>query len=256
MGLEVTTTGNVCVATITREHRLNAIDDEVLKDLRELVRRADPEGIRAVVLTGAGTKAFSSGFDVKELARLAPHQRSAHTIVGNRLLNEIEECGCLFIAAVEGYCLGGGLELALACDLLIAGRDATFGLPEVGLNAVPSWTGPHRLSRVVGTARAKEVVLFGRRLTSDEAARWGLLSEVVETGGALGRAIEVASSAMANTDWATLATAKSLVHNSYGLTARAASYLSDLADMGQSASAERSASFSRFAGPPTDAGAT
>jgi enoyl-CoA hydratase len=248
MSLQVTIDGNVCVAVIAREHRLNAVDDNILEGLLAVVGRVNAREVTAVVLTGSGTKSFSSGSDIKELADQSPEQRLAHTALGNRLLNEIEESPGLFVAAVEGYCLGGGLELALACDLRIAGRGSIFGLPEVRISALPTWGGTYRLGRTVGAGRAKEVVLFNRRLSSDEALAWGLVSEVVDTGKACERAVDAVAAAVASTDRLTLATAKSLMHHSYGLSARTAGHLEYLADLRQSASAEQSESFVRFAG--------
>ncbi len=137
-------------------------------------------------------------------------------------MDEIEAHPCLVIAAIEGFCLGGGLELALACDARIAGDGATFGLPEVGRDLLPTWGGHHRLSRVVGLGRAKEIVLLGRRLDTAEALACGLLAERVPEGEARDRALAVAAAAVEGSSRATLARSKSLVNAGFTADARSA----------------------------------
>jgi enoyl-CoA hydratase/carnithine racemase len=149
------------------------------------------------------------------------------------------------IAAIEGYCLGGGLEMALGCDLRIAGEGSTFGLPEVGVNALPSWGGTYRLARLIGLARAKQVTLFGRRLTAEEALDWGLVAEVVPRGGARARAIEIGQS-LADLDRRTFARAKALMTAGYGVHGRVARQMEYLADDAQLSSAAFDEKFGGF----------
>jgi enoyl-CoA hydratase/carnithine racemase len=197
---------------IGRPERRNALDTATIARLRgELAAAAANADVRAVIVSGGGTAAFCAGQDVKELETLdAPGRLAAHA-AGQALMDEIEAHPCLVIAGIEGYCLGGGLELALACDVRVAGAGATFGLPEVGRDLLPTWGGHSRLARVIGLGRAKEVVLLGRRLDADEALRWGLIAEVCGEGAAAERAVALAEQSLEGTSRATVARAKALV---------------------------------------------
>ncbi len=197
---------------IDRPERRNALDAATVARLRaELADAAADPQVRALVVSGGGLAAFCAGQDIKELAALDRPSRIAAHAAGQALMDEIEAHPCLVIAAIEGFCLGGGLELALACDARIAGDDATFGLPEVGRDLLPTWGGHHRLSRVVGLGRAKEIVLLGRRLDTAEALTGGLLAERVPAGQALDRALAVAATAVEGSSRATIARSKALV---------------------------------------------
>jgi enoyl-CoA hydratase len=142
---------------------------------------------------------------------MTPAQQVAHTARGQLLMEEIEEHPCLVLAAVEGWCLGGGFELALACDVRIAGAEATFGLPEVTLGMIPGWGGTYRLARVAGLGLAKAIALAGLRLDAPAAERAGIAMRVVPEGGAYEAAIEIAAAATAKTDRDKLARAKTLL---------------------------------------------
>ncbi len=219
---------------IDRPARRNALDmattDRLRRDLSAAA--ADP-AVRAIVLEGGGTAAFSAGQDIKELAALDRAGKLAAHAAGQALMDEIEAHPCLVVAAIEGYCLGGGLELALACDLRICGASAAFGLPEVGRDLLPTWGGHFRLSRVIGLGRAKEVVLAGRRLDATGARDWGLVAEVVPDGTARDRAIEVAGDAIAGSSRATVARAKALVTAGFAADPRLARQLDLLAEEAQ-----------------------
>jgi enoyl-CoA hydratase/carnithine racemase len=190
--LAVDTTAGIHTLTIDRPAQRNPLDDATLEAVVTALQAARATAARAIVLTGAGLLAFSAGSDIKEMAGQTPAERLAHTALGQQVGAAIEAHPAPVIAAIEGYCLGGGLELALACDVRLAGAGAIFGLPELAISALPSWGGTYRLSRTVGLARAKEIALFGRRVDAHEAHAWGLVSEVVEEGGALSRALEMA----------------------------------------------------------------
>ena len=146
---------------------------------------------RAVVVTGAG-RAFSAGADVTEIRDLRPESIAAYYRGSGRVYELLAGLPQVTVAAVHGYCLGGGLELALAADLRVADETATFGLPEVGLGIVPSSGGLTRIVRACGPARARELVLLGERFGATEAYRLGLVTEVVGAGKALERALELA----------------------------------------------------------------
>ena len=232
-GLEVTVEGNAARFTIRRERRRNALDDATLEAMREALIRTKRDGIGAIVLCGEGTKAFCAGSDLKELAAQTYDQRLAHTELGQEVGDLIEAHPAPVIAAIEGYCLGGGLELACACDYRIAGRSAVLGLPEVALNGLPSWGGTVRLPRIVGVGRAREVVLFGRTVTGEEAERWGLVARAVDDGTALAEATALAATMATERDRRTVAVAKHLLSFGYGLPTRSGRHLEYLADMNQ-----------------------
>jgi enoyl-CoA hydratase/carnithine racemase len=220
---------------IGRPERRNALDRAAIERLRaELAAAAADATVRAVVLTGGGTAAFCAGQDVKELAELDGPGRLAAHAAGQALMDDVESHPCLVVAAVEGYCLGGGLELALACDARVAGSSATFGLPEVGRDLLPTWGGHSRLSRVVGLGRAKEIVLLGRRLDAAEAREWGLVAEVCLDGEAVERAAGIAAEAVAGSSRATVARAKALVTAGFAADAAQARLLDALAEAAQS----------------------
>jgi enoyl-CoA hydratase len=219
---------------IDRPERRNALDAATVARLRrELDAAAADVSIRAIVVSGGGVAAFCAGQDIKELAALDRAGRLAAHAAGQSLMDELEAHPCLVIAAIEGFCLGGGLELALACDARIAGDGATFGLPEVGRDLLPTWGGHHRLSRVVGLGRAKEIVLLGRRLDVTEAVAWGLLAEAVPAGGALERALAAAGTAVDGSSRATIARAKALVTAGFSAAPREAREADALAEAEQ-----------------------
>jgi enoyl-CoA hydratase/carnithine racemase len=247
-GLRIEFVDDTQVLTIDREARRNAVNDATLRELRSALEESAREQVRAIVITGSGTAAFSAGSDIKELAAMRPEGRLAHTGLGQSVIEQIEDHPCPVIAAIEGYCLGGGLELALACDLRIAGAGGRFGQPEVGLHALPSWGGTFRLPRVVGPGRASEMIVFGRTVDADEALRWGLVAEVVAEGSACSRALEVARTLASSTDRDTAAQAKRLLVVGYGMPTRTARHLEYLADMAQSRSVPLEASFGAFTG--------
>jgi enoyl-CoA hydratase len=219
---------------IDRPERRNALDAATIARLRgELATAAGDAAVRAVVLVGGGEQAFCAGQDVKELADLDQAGRLAVHAAGQALMRELEEHPCLVVAAIEGYCLGGGLELALACDARIAGSSATFGLPEVRRDLLPTWGGHHRLARVIGLGRAKELVLLGRRFDAPDAQAAGLVTEVVADGAARERALAVAAEAVAGASRTTVARAKALVTAGATADARTAALLDVLAEAGQ-----------------------
>ena len=152
--------GHIAVATINRPKALNALNSQVLEDIDQLVEqvKADDE-IRALVITGSGEKAFVAGADISEMVSKDPMQGLAFGKFGAEVFRAIEQLPIPVIAAVNGFALGGGCELAMACDLRIASTKAKFGQPEVGLGIIPGFSGTQRLPRLVGPAKAKELVL-------------------------------------------------------------------------------------------------
>lgn len=171
----------IATVQINRPKKLNALNDEVLNELADAFKAIQvDEAINAVIVTGSGEKAFVAGADIKELREL--NQRSARMTSqkGQQIFQLIEDTRIPVIAAVNGYALGGGAELAMACHLRIAGKNAVFGLPEVGLGLIPGYGGTQRLSRIVGRAHALEMILTGKQVKADEAQRMGLVNEVTD----------------------------------------------------------------------------
>jgi enoyl-CoA hydratase len=170
----------IATVTLNRPKKLNALNRATLLELDEAfrqVRARDDVGI--VILTGAGERAFAAGADIAELARLGPAEAHEHARFGQGVLERIEGLGKPVIAAVNGYALGGGCELAMAATLRIAGETAEFGQPEVNLGLIPGFAGTQRLARLVGRARALEMVLTGDPVRAAQALLWGLVSRVV-----------------------------------------------------------------------------
>jgi enoyl-CoA hydratase len=174
----VETRGKTTRIAVNRPRALNALNRATLS---ELIAAFDalPAGTRVVVLTGAGEKAFVAGADIAEMADLTPSRAAAFSAMGHALGERIEGLDQPVIAEVNGYALGGGCELMLACDFAIAGDAAKFGQPEVGLGVIPGFGGTTRLGRRVGLARARQLVLTGDRLSAADALAWGLVNEVV-----------------------------------------------------------------------------
>lgn len=173
--------GAVAVITIQRPQALNAINQAVLDGLdAALTSVAGDEGIRAVVLTGAGEKAFVAGADIGAMKSLTAVEAERFAGRGQAVLDRVAKLGVPVIAAINGFALGGGCELAMACDILIASSKARFGQPEVKLGVIPGFGGTQRLLRRVGLSNALDLCLTGRMIGADEALRMGLVSQVVE----------------------------------------------------------------------------
>ena len=181
--------GQVCVLTLQREEKLNALSGAMERELLDSLSGDDVRGSRCVVLTGAG-KAFSAGADINEFADADAASIAAYYADTGDVYERIAALPMPTIAAIHGWCLGGGLELALATDFRIADETAAFGLPEVELGILPSSGGAYRLVRLVGPAKAKELMLLRRRFDAAEALTLGVVSEVVPAGKALERALE------------------------------------------------------------------
>ncbi|MFE5321811.1 enoyl-CoA hydratase/isomerase family protein [Paenibacillus sp. NPDC056579] len=172
--------GNVLVVTISREAKLNAMNSLLMQELTACFRSVhDSLDVRAVVLTGKG-KAFMAGADIEEYNGLDAGQFFAFQDRGREMYRSIENCAKPVVAAVNGYALGGGFELALACDLIVASTKAKFGLPEVNLGLVPGGGGLQKVSRLFGPYIAKELAMTGRFLTANEGKEWGLVNRVAE----------------------------------------------------------------------------
>ncbi|HEY7480820.1 MAG TPA: enoyl-CoA hydratase-related protein [Gemmatimonadales bacterium] len=170
----------IAIATINRPDKLNALNAEVIAELGALMDRVQSDAaIHGMILTGSGPKAFVAGADIGELGSQGPVDGKARALAGQRVFRSFERCGKPVIAAVNGFALGGGCELAMACHLRVASEQARFGQPEVKLGIGPGYGGTVRLPRLVGRGRALELLLTGQMIDAQEAYRIGLVNRVV-----------------------------------------------------------------------------
>ncbi|HWU90528.1 MAG TPA: enoyl-CoA hydratase-related protein [Kofleriaceae bacterium] len=210
--LQVAVDGPIALVTINREPVLNALSSKVISELTHLVGELEvSQDVRAVILTGAGDKAFVAGADIAEMLDMTPVQAQAFAQMGGALGNAIETSEKPWIAAVNGFALGGGCELALACDFIHASDRAKFGQPEVKLGVVPGFGGTQRLPRRVGVAKAKELCLTGDAIDAAEALRIGLADAVWPQAELMTKVKELAGKLADNGPLA-VAEAKRLIH--------------------------------------------
>ena len=170
----------IALVTVNRPKVLNALNEKTVEELDACFSglQKDPE-VRAVILTGAGEKAFVAGADINELAAYSPRQAMERALGGQAVFSRIENLGKPTIAAINGFALGGGCELALACTLRIASQTARLGQPEVKLGIIPGYGGSQRLPRLIGKGMALQIILTGEPLSAEDALRWGLVNQVV-----------------------------------------------------------------------------
>ena len=183
----------IAVVTLDRPKVLNALNLQSMTELEQVfLDIRQNEAIRAVLITGAGEKAFVAGADIRELASLSAHEGERVATRGQRVFSLIESCGKPVIACINGFALGGGCELALACTLRIAGTSARLGQPEVKIGIIPGYGGTQRLPRLIGKGAALKMMLTGEPVSADEALRLGLVDEVVAAEHLLARGEQIA----------------------------------------------------------------
>jgi enoyl-CoA hydratase len=183
----------VALVAIDRPAALNALDRATMSDLLTALGDLDRDpDCRCVVLTGGGERAFAAGADIREML-----ERTTTDMLSDDFLapwDQVAGIATPLVAAVRGFCLGGGFELALACDIIVAADDAVFGLPEITLGIIPGAGGTQRLTRIVGKSRAMGLILTGARITAADAERWGIVSAVTPTASLLSDALRMAAS--------------------------------------------------------------
>ena len=173
-------TNQTGLLTINREQALNALNHDLLLELEDFLQNTLPQqDTRVLIITGAGAKAFIAGADIKQMQKLNHFEMLKFCDLGQKISILLESIDVVTIAAVNGYALGGGLEIALACDFIYASENAKLGLPEVSLGLIPGFGGPQRLLRAVGTRRAKELVMTGNQINAVEALNIGLVNKVM-----------------------------------------------------------------------------
>jgi enoyl-CoA hydratase len=219
----------IATLTVNRPRVLNALNEETLLELEKafLTLETAPE-VRVVIVTGAGEKAFAAGGDIAANQAYTPLQARDFALLAQRVLDLIEGCPKPVIAAINGYAVGGGCELALACDLRLAAETARMGQPEINLGIIPGWAGTQRLPRLVGRGRALELLFTGELIDAAEAFRIGLVNRVVPGPGLLPEARSLAVRMAAKSQVA-LRLCKEAVHHGLELdSARAARFEADL----------------------------
>ena len=190
--------GAVEVITIDRPQALNALNPEVLADLKAAFEAADLKSIRCIVLTGAGEKSFVAGADIGAMSTMTKAEGEAFSKLGNDLFLQIESFPIPVIAAVNGFALGGGNELAMSCDIRVCSDNAMFGQPEVGLGITPGFGGTQRLARLVGMGMAKQLVYSAFNVKADEALRIGLVNAVYPQAELMENALKLATKIASN----------------------------------------------------------
>lgn len=205
--------GRIGTLVVDREKVLNALNRELLLELKEfLTKTVTKEDVRVLILTGAGDKAFIAGADIKQMKDMTHLDMLSFCDLGQEVGNLLETIDVVTIAAVNGYALGGGLEIALACDFIIASHNARLGLPEVSLGIVPGFGGTQRLTRAIGTRRAKEMVMTGCQVTAEEAWRIGLVNHLYDQAELRGKCFETAESILKNAFTAVVLAKRSINH--------------------------------------------
>jgi len=194
MAVEVIREGAVAVVTVNRPEALNSLDRRTNEELLSVVRELSAdESVRAVVLTGGGEKSFVAGADILEMRDFTAEEARRSGALGQSVMAAIEGAPQPWVAAVNGFALGGGCELALACDIRLASENAKFGQPEITLGITPGFGGTQRLPRIVGMGWAKYLVLSGRHVRADEALRIGLVQAVYPRGELMAEAMKLAA---------------------------------------------------------------
>jgi len=220
--LKIAIDGPIAQVTVSREAALNALSTQVIAELTAAAGELEVStDVRVVVLSGAGDKAFVAGADIAEMLELTPTQAQAFSEMGGALGHAIETSEKPWIAAVNGFALGGGCELALACDFIHASENAKLGQPEVKLGVIPGFGGTQRLARRVGVAKAKELCMTGDQINAAEALRIGLVDAVWPAAELLARVHELAKRIAANGPLA-VAEVKRLVHQGQSIPLDAA----------------------------------
>ncbi len=206
--------GPARIITINRAESLNALNKKTLLELERAITEAEHQtALRCIVLTGCGDKAFIAGADISEMKGLTPAEAEEFSRIGHRVMDRIEDCRVPVIAAVNGFALGGGLEIALACDFIYASPNAQLGLPEASLGLIPGFGGTTRLARRVGVALAREMIFTGKRLKAEEALRVGLVNQVTPENEVVDAAVKVAEAIAKNGPYAVSLAKRLLMEN-------------------------------------------
>lgn len=187
----ISTAQNATILTINRPEKLNALNFQTLAEIKHFFEHTHLLNTSGIIVTGAGHKAFVAGADIQEFTQLTPQNGQQVALEGQLIMNLIENCSLPVIAAVNGYALGGGCELALACHMRVASDQAVFGQPEVNLGIIPGYGGSQRLAKLVGKGRAIEIIATARNINAQEADNIGLLNHLVPKDELLNKCHEI-----------------------------------------------------------------
>ena len=215
--LKISTSESICTLTISAPKSLNALNSNILKEMDDFLSNIDKD-IRALIITGDGEKSFVAGADISEMQPLNAEEGERFGAAGAKVFRKIETLPIPVIAAVNGFALGGGCELALACDIRLASNRAKFGQPEVGLGIIPGFSGTYRLAKIAGMGVAKELIFSGRAIKADEALRIGLVNAVYEPEQLMDEAMNLAKRIAKNAPIA-VRYAKECINEEYDLPA-------------------------------------
>ena len=215
--LKIEHKGGITILTISAPKTLNALNSGILKELGDFVGKLDAT-TRVLIITGDGEKSFVAGADISEMAHLNEPQGVEFGRLGAQVFRAIETLPIPVIAAVNGYALGGGCELAMACDIRICSNNAKFGQPEVGLGIIPGFSGTYRLPKLIGQGYAKEMIYTGKVIRADEALRIGLVNATYEPEELMAKAMEMAAMMLKNAPVA-ISLAKQSINEGYDLDA-------------------------------------
>jgi 3-hydroxypropionyl-coenzyme A dehydratase len=189
----------ICTVKINRPDKLNAMNMDVAKELVAIFENLGrDDSVKVIILTGEGDKAFSAGADIEYMSKISPDESEEYAKLGQLVTATVENVKQPTIAAVNGFALGGGCELAMSCDIRIAANTAKMGQPEVTIGIPPGWGGTQRLMRIVGIAKAKELVYTGKMIKADEALTIGLVNQVVELSSLMEETMKMAKTIAAN----------------------------------------------------------
>lgn len=216
--LKIEQNDQIAVMKVSAPKSLNALNSTVLREIDDFVSKLDTEKTRVLIVTGDGEKAFVAGADISEMANLYEKEGYEFSKLGAIAFRKIETLPIPVIAAVNGFALGGGCELAMACDIRICSSNARFGQPEVGLGITPGFSGTYRLAKLVGQGMAKEMIFTGRAIKADEALKIGLVNAVYEPEELMDKALTMAKKILKNAPLA-LKYAKQCINESYDLNA-------------------------------------
>ena len=180
-GIRLEKKGNYAILWVDNPKTRNALSVPIVEHMDKLVDEVVADkNIHCLIITGGGEKSFAAGADISKLVNMSPEESRYSIEVGHKLFSKIETLDIPVIAAVNGYCLGGGLEISMCCDIRVCSANAKFGLPEINIGMIPGWGGTLRLPRLIGESRAKNMLLRGKMITAQEAQDYGLVAEVYE----------------------------------------------------------------------------
>ncbi len=242
----LTIDGPMALVTINRPKALNALNPQVLTEIEECVLEAQADkGVAGIVITGAGGKAFVAGADISTMADMTPEEGLGFAEMGLAILATIENCPKPIIAAIDGYALGGGCELALACDMIYASEGSVLGQPEVNLGIIPGFGGTQRLTRLVGRNRAKEICFTGDMYSAEKAKEIGLVQEVLPKDELLAHCAKVVKTISKKGPLA-IAQAKRVINQGGDLALEAGLWMEKLAFMALFGSADQREGMTAF----------